>query len=340
MLGFRKFIKESKEITMTYNEIEQFIKGLGYETKATSVKSRMAVVEDKRTAAMNKILSEMKPMGAVLLNTPAAKRISSMGIIEIGKIQIVVKPKTKNTLEAEDNAVAALVEIIQKAVEQEAAPITVNIGNYKILNVVTAGSKQIRNDPKADMALIDDKNVEVGFISHKKEGGAAAFQQYGGISKKAGDVIASNILVTRYINDLDKLLTARNGSSEAVNGFSALRRITRSPESEELIARSVYGPSWNKGAPKTFNRQSVHCIGQGTPKLKRESIDGSYTLTFSETAHYANDISWAFTGDYTAVFASTFRSGRNTEYKDTKITNLRSGIYPYLFVKGRRAEEI
>lgn len=323
----------------TANEVEQIIRGLGYETKTTKVQNRLSVVEDKRAAAIEKILDATKNMGAVLLKTPQAIKISSMGIIQIGNIQIVVKPKTKNTLQAENNAVDALVDIIQKAVEQEAAPITVNIGNYKINNVVTAGSKQIRGNPKADMALIDDRNIEVGFVSHKKEGGAAAFQQYGGISKKAGEVIADNILVTLYIKDLNDLLIARNGSSTAKNGFSALRRITRSKESEELIARSVYGPSWNNGAPNTFNRQSVHCIGQGTPILKRED-DGLYTLTFSEASHYANDISWAFSGNYMAVFASTFRLGRNTEYKDVKITNLRSGIYPYLFVMGRSAEDI
>lgn len=332
MISFKRYITEN---SMNYSEVEKTLYSLGYTTKQVT-KSRIAIITDRRSDAINNVLKQFKD--SKLLKDRQSLNISSLGIIQLpGSMQIIVKPATKNVLKSEQEATESLIGLIRQAVEQEGKPIDVNIGKFRIKSVVTAGSDQIKGDPKADIALIDDKKKEVGFISHKKEGGAKAFQQYGGISKSSGEMIYQDVLVEMYVRDLSKIVDKNFKSNRASTGFSVWRKIPASPAGRPLIARSVYGPNWNGG--RSFNRDSVHCIGQGSPILTRNR-DGSYDLTFSESIHTADDISWALAGDYRAIFASTFRAGRTTTHGNISVGDMRSGIYPYDFIKSRRATEI
>jgi hypothetical protein len=146
------------------------------------------------------------------------------------------------------------------------------------------------------------------------------------ISKKAGREIYGDPMVKKYITDLQKAI----GSDTAKQGQSFWRKIPNTPAGKLLVGRSVYGPKYNGGS--RFSRDSVHCIGQGTPQLNKSS-DGVYKLTFSESTHTAKEINWAFGNDeYRAVFASTFRNDRKTEVDGATVKNMRSGIYPYDFV--------
>jgi hypothetical protein len=320
------------------SEVRKMLELGGFKVKDTTVKKRLAVVSDTRAKTMTDVTNLLKAasQGAEIDKSAAAIKISSIGLITIdgSSIEIVVKPASKNVLKAETEATNALKKIIKSAVEETGGPITVTIGSYSIKDVTTAGSDHIRGDPKADIALMDSNNKEVGFISHKKEGGAKAFQQYGGISKKAGREIYGDPMVKKYITDLQKAI----GSDTAKQGQSFWRKIPNTPAGKLLVGRSVYGPKYNGGS--RFSRDSVHCIGQGTPQLNKSS-DGVYKLTFSESTHTAKEINWAFGNDeYRAVFASTFRNDRKTEVDGATVKNMRSGIYPYDFVKGRRATEL
>lgn len=333
MRSFRNFLKEN---ALTSRDVEDVLGNMGYTIKPTKVKSRLAVVTDKRSDAISKILNAFD--GAKLSKTKRDLNISSLGIINVGSVEIIVKPASKNVLKAEKDATESLIKVIRQAVEQEGRPIDILIGKYVIKSAVTAGSDQIRGDPKADIAIIDDAGREVGFISHKKEGGAKAYQQYGGITEKAGTAIYNDPLVKNFVLDIEKYVRATVGGSEAKSGNSFWRYIPQTT-GELLVARSIYGPKWNGGGASTFGRDSVHCIGQGSPILTRNT-NGSYTLSFSETMHTADDVSWAFSGDYKAVLAATYRSGRKIEHGNSVVMNLRGGIYPYDFVKSRRAQEI
>ncbi len=331
MLRFKYFLEE---IDMTYDEISKILIGLGYEIKPVT-RARMAIITDKRQAALNKVLEIFK--GARLSRDRSSLSISSLGVIYIGNVQVIVKPKSRNVLKAEQEATESLISIVREAVEQEGKPIDIMIGSYRIKSVVTAGSNQIKGDPKADIALIDSLNKEVGFISHKKEGGAKAFQQYSGISKNAGITIYADSLVKTYVKDLREIVLTKFGTNSTKRGFAVYRKIPNNAAGKNLVSRSVYGPEWNTGR---FNRNSVHCIGQGTPILSRNS-DGSYKLSFSETIHTADDVNWAFKGDYQAIFVSTFRSDRSTMHEGGIVVNYtRSGIYPLDYLKGRKATEI
>lgn len=295
---------------------------------------RIAVVTDQRAEALKKIMDIFSDYNPVLDKSPRSRNISSLGVIVLDS---GAKPASKNVLKAEQEATNALISLIESAVDQTGKPIDIVIGNKTIKNVVTAGSDQIRGDPKADIALIDSSQNEVGFISHKKEGGGAAFQQYGGITRKAGRRIFENALVQEFISNVGNNLIEKTGDTSASTGMSFWREIPSTGEGKDVAARSAFGPNWNGG--KSFDRESVHCIGQGTPILKLQK-PGIYELVFSEAIHHPDNVSWLFSGDYKAIFAATYRTGRKIQGNDLIIENMRGGIYPYDFIKGRRATNI
>lgn len=332
MLSFKTFLKEND---MNYNEVEKTLKDLGYTVKQIT-RNRIAIVTDARSAAIKNVLNTLK--GSRIVKDAQALNISSLGVIHLpGSIQIIVKPATKNVLKAEQEATESLIGLIRTAVEQEGKPIDIFMGRFKASAVVTAGADQIKGDPKADIALIDNSNREVGFISHKKEGGAKAFQQYSGISKDAGDSIYDDSLVVDYVKELYNTVNRKFGDNKGRTGFSTWREIPDTPNGRKLASRSVYGPEWDGG--RTFGRESVHCIGQGAPILTRQQ-NGSYKLTFSESMHTADEIDWIFRGDYKIIFASTYRSARATTHDGVKVGDMRSGIYPYDFIRNRKTTRI
>jgi hypothetical protein len=230
------------------------------------------------------------------------------------------KPSGFKAMAAEMMATNELNDEIKKATSENNGPITIKIGKFTVKDVVAAGADHIKGDPKADIALIDANGKEVGFISHKKEGGAAAFQQYSGISKAAG----------MKHKEIDSFLTALNKDAGKIapKGYAAYREV----DSNVLINQSVYGPDY----PGAFGRDNCHCIGQGTPILVKNGK--VYELDFSENIHYNGDVKWAKKGKYLAVFGATMRSGRKITTKDGKTTkNLRAGIYPISVIKSRKA---
>ena len=335
MNRFLTYLREAIE----KDEVLSVLKNLKFDTK-TVLKSgkRIAVITDRRAEALKQIMNIFSDHNPVLDKSPRTRNISSLGVIVLDSgIEIIAKPATQNVLKAEQEATKALISLIETAVDQTGKPIDILIGNKTIKNVVSAGSDHIRGDPKADIALIDSSQNEVGFISHKKEGGAASFQQYGGITSKAGRRIYENALVQEFIASVGEFLIEKNGNTVASSGIGVWREIPNSQQGKDLAARSVFGPNWDGG--KSFDRESVHCIGQGRPLLTLQKT-GTYELTFSEATHYPNKISWLFSGDYKAIFAASYRSGRKIPGNDLIIENMRGGIYPYDFIKGRRATEI
>jgi len=335
MKSFKSYLTES----IAGEEVVSVLDSLGYETRSVLRSgNRIAIVTDRRSDALNRVMDIFSDHNPTLDRSERATRISSLGIVVLDSgIEIIAKPATKNVLKAEQEATEALISLISDAVEQSGRPIDILIGNARLSDVVTAGSDHIRGDPKADISIMDKGQDEVGFISHKKEGGAKAFQQYGGISPGAGRNIYEDPLVQEFISDLADYVTERTGDTTAERGLSAWRPLPPTRSGESLAARSVFGPEWDGG--RTFNRESVHCIGQGSPILTMQD-EGTYRLTFSESTHYPDDTSWIFSGDYRAIFAATYRARRRVQGRRVVIDNMRAGIYPYDFIKNRKADEI
>lgn len=320
---------------MTLNNVESTLNGLGYSTKRVTG-SRIAIVTDRRQAAINHVMEVYKNQNPTLNKERRSLNISSLGVIHVAGIQIIAKPATRNVLRAEQEATESLIQLIKDACEQEGKPINIKVGRYEMRNCVTAGADQIKGEPKVDIAIINESGTEVGFISHKKEGGAKAYQQYGGISKAAGSFIYDDPIVKKFVEDLEQKMQLELGGNRGRSGFSAFRYIPNTQSGKNLVARSAYGYNWRNGT--TFDRNSVHCIGQGSPILKKQG--SVYILSFSESMHMANETDWAFRGDHQAILAVTYRSGRRVENGKTVLHDLRGGIYPYDFIKSRKKIEI
>ena len=100
-----------------------------------------------------------------------------------------IKTRTTDTKKAERAAMKQLDKILKEKVKcLGEATICTPIGNI----VGACGVEELKGTPKADFAIVDKKGKEIFWISHKKTGGAKAFQQYGGVSKSAGRKISTH----------------------------------------------------------------------------------------------------------------------------------------------------
>lgn len=246
---------------------------------------------------------------------------TNLGIIPA---RFVRKPSGFKAMDAEIIATNSLDAEIKKAVrENNGKGITLKIGKFTIKDVFSAGSDHIKGDPKADIALMNSNGKEVGFISHKKEGGAKGFSQFGGISLKSG-------LKHREIDSFVEAL-AKKYKGGAVSRGDALYRPIKDPK---LINASIYGPDF--GGP--FGRENCHCIGQGNPILTKEG--SSWKLDFSETMHVNGDYKFATRGKFLAVFGATYRAGRRiTTANGEEVRGVRAGIYPIAYMETRKKLE-
>lgn len=187
----------------------------------------------------------------------------------------------------------------------------------------------VTSDPKADIILYVDKKKLAAtnniYISHKKEGGPEAFQQYGGLSTAAGEQIYNHPetkkflkQVTGYIKD-DKLTNP----------------LFKKVKNDTLKNMSIFGPDYNQG---THSLQHATCIGQGKPVLKALKAENTFELDFSSHMSLSGDLS-SFNGDYTPVFGATFRAGRGFDFEGKRYNGARVGIYPMKLVAGRGGVE-
>lgn len=338
MIIFKKYyiLEQSKELE---NALTNVLSRLEANEFLVKIKGRrvFAYTKDNRRLAMDRIIKLFSDRQPTLIKpvTRSIRNISTIGYISLNNgIDVVVKPIGGGRKDAEIKASNDLNDLIQRANEKEEGPIKIKIGDEVIEGIVSANSERITGDPKADIVLINADNKEVGFISHKKEGGPAAFQQYGGISKEAGLEIYNNPIVEDFLKTIKDYMQEKFNTNVAENGMSFKREIPDSIEGKNLLGKSVYGPDWSLNS-KNYGREFVNCIGQGNPKLKRK--DEYYVLDFSDTMHTSDEIDWVFKGGYKAYLAATFRTDRRIEGEDFVLENLRGGIYPKEFISHRKA---
>lgn len=241
------------------------------------------------------------------------------GFISIFNIR---KPTgARSTTADEDEAREAL----DTAIANIGYPVNIRIRGktkkFEFKNVI--GTANIKGTPKADFAIVDTKDKKVGFISHKASGGAGAFQQYSGISKKAN-------LTFKEIDIFAQKVYKYTGSS-AKSGQSFFMWL----KNMDLINMSVFGPDFGKAS---FNEENCHFIAQGHPKLIKIN-DDYYELKWTD--HLLMNGEGNLLKDlYKPILAAKFTTGRRFESGKLVINNLRAGIYPYGFIKGRRAIEL
>ena len=141
-------------------------------------------------------------------------------------------------------------------------PITLEINRKIFTNIV--GANKVHGTPKADIVLVQLNNVglkEICFLSHKKEGGAEAFQQYGGLSPSSGAIIYNNKNVQNFLTKVANILKAKK--YRGYSGFSVQQIVN----DKILIGQSLFGPDWRPGS-QNFGLDFVNYVFQGRVKLK------------------------------------------------------------------------
>jgi len=339
MINFKKFFlineETSKEELLT--QIIVKLESLGYLVKIKNGRA-IAYTKGNRYDALKNILNNFEGSTYLKPDSEQVRRIASIGYIVLNNgLSIVVKPVGGNRKDAEEKASNDLDKLIKDAIAEEGGPITVKIGDEEFDNIKEASTKRLKGDPKADIALIDDNDDMVAFISHKKAGGAGAFQQYGGLSEKSSSEIFMSPLVKDFIKEISEYLNKRDLNNIAQAGMSFLKMLPKDEEAKKLVGKSIYGKDWQVGS-KNFGENFVNCIGQGDPELNKEGE--IYALDFSDEMHTSDDLSWAFEGDYEACLAATYRQDRKLKSDSVTLINLRGGIYPIAMLLGRRFIEL
>jgi hypothetical protein len=249
---------------------------------------------------------------------------NKVGYIAIGKIR---KPTKGNGTAYEDEVVDELNRIFLEI----GRPIDIKVGNKTFKNLCYAvkvdtdlkRSGGVSSDPKADIIVCEDiKNPFKGtpiYISHKKEGGPEAFQQYGGLTEAAGIDIYNHPEVQKFLRK----------AAGFVEDGKLTAPLMMAIKDDKLKNMSIYGPDF--GGP--FSLQHTQLIGQGKPILKKKS-EKLYELDFSSHMSVSGDLSH-FTGGYNPVFGATFRAGRGYTIDNKRVDGIRVGIYPEKLIASR-----
>ena len=251
----------------------------------------------------------------------SVKILGKRGYISISRIKT---PSSGNGTQYEDD----IVNLINEAITKN-GPLNIKLKNAsKIYNDILYAIKVdkkikqlygLKFDPKCDIILCKDikKPVSTGsiYISHKKAGGAEAFQQYSGISTSAGDSISKNKIVKKFL-----AIVAENLKDD--DRLAA--PIIASFKDTLLMNRAIYGPEF--GGPNSI--QHVHLIGQGKPQLSLSSDKKYFTLSFSDHISLSGDLR-IFKGPYAPVISAQYRAGRSFIHNGITYNNTRVGIYSY-----------
>lgn len=251
------------------------------------------------------------------------------GWVQLSKIR---NPFNKSTTAVEDLVHGTIRTKFSKIVETE-GPFTLYIdGKHKMENVVDI--IQPNGDPKADFVVLNDKKQGVGFISHKKAGGAKAFQQYGSLSPRGsglGQHGSPKMIkeVDKFIQDLEAFLL-KNPRAERIS------RIYRPVQNSALVGFAIFGYDYGSNQ---FGLHNVNVIGQGDPII--EKYKDGYNLTFSDSTHHnQRNLKWAMTGPEQAVLIGRFSNGRKMTGIRNRVTveNRRGLIAPRALLSGNSVE--
>jgi hypothetical protein len=323
-LSFVKYVTENKNFSAIEFEIE---KG---KSSVLFTKKRNAAVAGKKeykAGTKLKIVDEnLHDVGGMQMTK--VKIGNESGYLPI---KVIRKPTGGNGTQYEDEVVDAINNFIKEA----GRPINIKIKGdnktYKdILYAIKVDNKikrdaGVKGDPKADIILCKDKDNPLTsdsiYISHKKEGGPEAFQQYGGLSKQAGEEIYDHPTTQRFLQIVGQAI-----GNKSQLPYPILAKFTDTT----LANMSIYGPEYGKD----FSIQHTQIIGQGKVKFEKQRNGELYQMSFTSHMSLSGNLSH-FIGGYLPVFGATFRAGRGFEYKGKRYNGARVAIYPYKLMATR-----
>lgn len=314
-LSFTKYVTKNPRFKEIEFEIEKGKKAMFFVKK-----NNKFILSDKEYSSgvkLNILEKDYTELNKIKLATVKIK--NTVGLIPINTIR---KPTGGNGTQYEDQVVDAFNEYIKNAGGKIDLRFKGDRKTYKNISYaikvdsVIKRKAGVKGDPKADIILCADKKNPLAegsiYISHKKEGGPEAFQQYGGLSEQAGDRIYNHEFVQTFLANVAKLIGDKDQLTTPVLGEF---------NDPELANMSIYGPDYGK----EFSIQHTQIIGQGNPVFRQTA---KYVeVDFSSHMSLSGDLSH-FTGGYLPVFGATFRAGRGFTYKGKRYNGARVAIYP------------
>jgi len=175
--------------------------------------------------------------------------------------------------------------------------------------IISTPQGKSKRAPKSDFSIINSKQEQVAFISHKAGKKPSDFQQYGGLSDKA---FADNKEVVKFMQDLKK---------EYPEGLKSGQSAFRFVKDKNIINMSVYGLDVGK-QPGINNVDEFH---QGPMTLKKLPGDATYEITSIHKGTSGSNVE----GDgYAAIYYARYTGDRGARVAGEFIDNARIGVFP------------
>jgi len=134
------------------------------------------------------------------------KLSGNSGIQGYLNISHIRKPTNTDVMKSENLAITELDQAIRKI----QIPVTIIVnrsgGGGQMIAKEIVEARKIGGTAKADITLVDKYGVPQMWISHKKEGDASAFQQYGGISAQSSAKIYNHQEVKQFMRKVTQHL--------------------------------------------------------------------------------------------------------------------------------------
>jgi len=181
---------------------------------------------------------------------------------------IVLGKGKGTTLKAENRVIDNIkrqIEAILLETEQDFFYIDINGVKSKVDDIETTSGV-----PKSDFSFTY-KGTPVIFISHKDGKKPTDFQQYGGITCKAGKSICKHEEIEKFVSDMKEKFP---------DGVKPKQSYYRKINSKDLKLMSIYGADYGE----KFGVDNVHAILQG--KVELDNIgDGTYKIKASHVMY-------------------------------------------------------
>lgn len=180
---------------------------------------------------------------------------------------------------------------------------------------------------KADFVGVDSKGKSIIFISHKDGRRPKDFQQYSGLSSRAGGSIYDHPEVQSFREDIAK--------KETSDFFS--KAYHREIKDAQLKQKAIFGKDYGSGRK---NENNISLFAQGEPVLTRTS-PGNVTLSFRSKIVESTQLSQLERAGYNPMLgARRGEAYRTVEYRNDKVTGVRAGIFSKEYIEGRNSEPI
>ena len=228
-------------------------------------------------------------------------------------------------------------------IDEEALP---NVGwVYKSLNSDVKSFREgsdvdSTGDPKSDIVLVANPKSATGLygggapvfhISHKDGEGAAAFQQWGGISSKAGSSVHMHPEVQKFFQQA-KVMYESDEINLIKSGFDFYKRI----EDPTLVGMSMFGPLFSLENEES-SYENVDAIIQGFMSLnpvdeQRHELSAHHIITrrkFIEIASTGIDNVREYLKGAMPVLGARYNPKRNIIFGGGTLKGLRAGAFSF-----------